>query len=317
VFDAAKLRWQNEYFGADFFTSRVIIPDDNNLNVPNDYDWFSGIYATSKMLPKNTTELYFLSRNTAGGSPTALGVGLPAALNGPAPRDIYTAGLRLKSTPGEFGNWDYTAEFMGQFGHFNDARLAANQSLEHQAYAIVLNGGYTFADAWATPRVALEYSHGSGDSNPTDGKHETFENLFPTNHKFYGYMDFLSLQNLHDVRFVTTLKPHPRLSLGLEFHLFWLDSDLDNLYNVAGAPRGGLGNPVGGYGSGYGNNSANSKFVGSELDIVAGYTLTKFSSLEAGYGHFFRGDYIKNSFTTAGTQSTDADWFYLQINVNF
>ena len=44
VFDAAKLRWQNPWFGADFFSGRVIIPDDNNFNMPNDYDWFSGVY---------------------------------------------------------------------------------------------------------------------------------------------------------------------------------------------------------------------------------------------------------------------------------
>src|SRR5262249_12014062 len=42
VFDAAKVRWQNEWFAADFFTGRVILPDDNHFNQPNDYDWFSG-----------------------------------------------------------------------------------------------------------------------------------------------------------------------------------------------------------------------------------------------------------------------------------
>ena len=82
VFDAAKLRWQNEWFGADFFTSRVIIPDDNNFNLNNDYDWFSGVYASTRKIPRQVTEFYFLSRNTAQGSTTVNGNGLPAILNG-------------------------------------------------------------------------------------------------------------------------------------------------------------------------------------------------------------------------------------------
>src|SRR6185436_14239569 len=69
VFDAAKVRWQNEWFGADAFVSRVVIPEDGRWNQNNDYDWFSGFYATSAMIPKHTTEAYFLARNA---SPSAI-----------------------------------------------------------------------------------------------------------------------------------------------------------------------------------------------------------------------------------------------------
>src|SRR5437667_265840 len=65
LFDAAKLRWQNEWFSADFFTSRPVIPEDGRFNVENDYDWFSGVYATSGKVPKNTLEVYFLARNAS------------------------------------------------------------------------------------------------------------------------------------------------------------------------------------------------------------------------------------------------------------
>ena len=68
VFDLAKVRWQNPWFAADFFSGRVVIPDDNNFNVPNDYDYFSGIYASIKKIPKHLTEFYLLSRNTSGGA---------------------------------------------------------------------------------------------------------------------------------------------------------------------------------------------------------------------------------------------------------
>ena len=37
--------------------------------------------------------------------------------------------------------------------------------------------------------------------------------------------------------------------------------------------------------------------------------------LEAGYGHFFRGDYVKQSLSAIGSQ--DANWFYIQAVFNF
>lgn len=315
VFDAAKLRWQNPYFAADFFSGRVIIPDDNAFNMANDYDWFSGVYASTKLIPKQTTELYFLSRNTAAGSPTLSGVGSPALLNGPSARDIYTVGLRLKSAPGEFGNWDYTVELMGQFGHFNDPALpAASRSLEHQAYALFAGGGYTWTGLAYTPRLGLEYNWGSGDSNPTDDKHETFENLFPTNHKFYGYMDFASLQNLHNVRFTASMKPIARLSLTAEGHAFWLAETSDNFYAVNGARRGGIAATPG---TGYGLNPGYGNYVGSEVDLVASYAVSPLASLEVGYGHFFKGEYIKQTFSAPTHGSTDADYVYIQAVFNF
>jgi hypothetical protein len=313
VFDAAKVRWQNQYFGADLFTGRVIIPDDNNFNMPNDYDWFSGVYANTKLIPKQATELYFLSRNVSAGSPTVNGVGTPPLLNGPPPRDIYTLGLRMKSNPGEWKGWDYAAEVMGQYGHFNDPALPmGSRSLEHLAYALFVGGGYTFADAPYTPRLGIEYNLGSGDSDPTDDKHETFENLFPTNHKFYGYMDFFSLQNIHNVRLTSSIKPLPRLTLLAEYHAFWLFDTSDNLYAVNGARRGGIGTTPG---TTYGINPGYDSYVGSEIDFVATYAISPHAVLEAGYGHFFVGDYVEQSLAVPG--STDANWFYVQMNFNF
>ena len=166
-----------------------------------------------------------------------------------------------------------------------------------------------------TPRIGIEYAYASGDGNPTDGKHETFENLFPTNHKFYGYMDFVSLQNIHDIRAIFQLKPTPLMSLALEGHGFCLADTSDNFYNVGGAPRGGVAaTPTG---NGYGINANYSSYVGSEVDVIAGYALTRFAQLELGYGHFFVGDYVKSSLSSAAFGSKDADYIYAQININF
>ncbi|HYG23504.1 MAG TPA: alginate export family protein [Verrucomicrobiae bacterium] len=310
VFDAIKVRAQTPWFAAEAFTSKLVLPDDNEFNVWNDYSLFSGLHLSSKLIPKNTAEAYFFARNDDIGSsfanPDAV---LPFQTAAPVSRDIYTLGARFKSNPGEFGNFDYTVEGAYQFGNWQQTLTSDN--LDHEAFAVVANLGYTFAECAATPRLALEYAFGSGDSDPNDGRHETFDNLFPTNHKFYGYMDFFSWQNLHDVRAILSIKPLPRLSLAVEGHLFWLADTRDNLYNAGGVARGGGPNS-----GGFGRNAEYSSFIGSEIDIVAGYALTRFASLEAGYGHFFTGDYIDSTWAGAGG-SADADWVYVQTVIRF
>lgn len=312
VFDAAKVGLTNGWFQADAFASRVVIPEDERFNVANDYDWFSGIYATSGKVPGHQLDLFFLSRNA---SPQAATAEPSPQAPQPSARDIYTVGARLKSAPGQFGNWDYALDAMGQFGNYADSRSGAPAGrLDHQAYAVVVQGGYTFKDAWATPRLGLEYAHGSGDSDPKDDKHETFENLFPTNHKFYGYMDLLSLQNVHDIRLIYQVRPHPRASLALEGHAFWLADTHDSFYTAAGTPRGGANATAG---TGYGVNPDYSHFLGTEVDLVAGFALTRYAQLEAGIGHFFPGSYIESSLSAPGYGSEDASFAYLQMNVRF
>jgi hypothetical protein len=309
VFDTAKFRWQTDWFGMDLFTGCVVVPEDNEFNVDNDHDWFSGVYVNLTKVPKHLLDVYFFSRNADS---DAISIVPSPQAPQPSARDIYTLGLRLKSKPAEFGSWDYSIESAYQFGNFEDRRLAGTPRLDHDAWMAIVTGGYTFKDAWGKPRLGLEYCYGSGDGDPTDGDHGTFENLFPTNHKFYGYMDFLSLQNLHDVRAICTLKPHAKLTLNLEGHSFWLADTSDNFYNAGGAPRGGTATTPG---NNYGVNPGYDSFLGFEVDVVASYAITRYAQLEAGYGHFFRGDYIEDSLSAIGSQ--DADWFYIQAVFNF
>lgn len=73
VFDAAKVRYQQEAFWVDAFVGRVVVPVDDTFNVANDYDWFSGVYASTRALcPKQETQVYVLARNTGTGSPRAV-----------------------------------------------------------------------------------------------------------------------------------------------------------------------------------------------------------------------------------------------------
>jgi hypothetical protein len=302
AFDSAKVRWTSEWLSVDAFTGCPVIPEDWWFDLDNIHDWFSGVYATSTKLPTTIVEAYFLARNS---SRDAINFEPSPQFLQPTARDIYTIGGRLKSKPGELGNWDYAVEGAYQFGDF--AATATSARLTQDAYMFVVQGGYTFADLWATPRLGAEFDYSSGDGNASDGTHGTLDNLFPTNHKFYGWLDFVSLQNIQDLGVSLTLKPAKRLTVSLLGNAFWLANSSDYFYNVNGAPRTAAG---------YGIHPAFDSFVGTELTAVAGYSLARFAHLEVGYGHFFTGNYVQQSLVASGGDK-DADWFYTQLTVKF
>jgi hypothetical protein len=306
VFDAAKLRYDNPAFWVEGFTGRVIIPRDGYFNMPNDYDFFSGLYASSvKVVPWQETQLYFFSRNVSGDSPTAFGNNVPPFQRGASPRDIYTLGFRVKSLPGKLKGWDYDADLAGQLGNYHFT--TTSPQLEQEAFAAHVAGGYTWAGTAGSPRLGLEYNFSTGDEDPTDGRHQTFDNLFPTNHKYYGFMDFFSWQNIHNLRLNASIKPSKKLTLTADYHAFWLADTQDFFYQVNGAPRAT---------GGYGIKPDAGSYVGSEVDVVATYNLAAYAAIQGGYGHFFTGQYVRDSLRPVGG-AADADWFYVQMVFNF
>jgi hypothetical protein len=310
AFDAATLRFENENVWVDAFASRVVLPVNHHFNVANDYDWFSGIYTFStNWIPRQETHFYLLSRNSSGQAATAVNgalVGLPSA------RDIVTLGTRVKSLPGQWHGWDYAAEIAGQLGSIN----VSGRRLDHQALAATASGGYTWTKAWGSPRLGVEYNFSSGDRNPNDGKNETFDPLFGTNHKLYGYMDLVGWRNIHNPRLSAAIKPVQRLLLTLDYHLFWLADNHDFFYPETGPGRGAAGPTNPGEPVSYGRNPQFGSFLGSEIDLDATYTISRWASLRTGYGHFFIGDYIRNSLSNVGG-ATGADWVYVQATLAF
>jgi hypothetical protein len=314
TFDAAKLRYEVEGFWVDAFVSRPVIVWNDHFNESDSHDWFSGIYAsTTKLIPWQESEVYFLARNTGNGSPQFYGP--PPAPQGATPRDIYTVGVHFKSLPGKLGGWDYNLEAAGQFGRYKEtaAGAVAGRNLVQQAYAAVASGGYTWTDVPGKPRAALEYLYSSGDSNPTDGKHETFDNLFPTNHRQFGIMDIFSWQNVQILRFMGSIQPLKSLTVAADYRLVWLADTHDSFYTSKGARRGGLAATDG---TGYGINPNSSSYVGSEIDLVATYAIRRDTSFQAGIAHFFVGDYVKSSLAGIGG-ARDATVFYAQFTFNF
>ena len=321
TFDAVKVRWQNALFGVDLWTGGLVYNDHNNLNKSNSQDHFSGAYFNFPKAAKNEiVEAYVYARNVERGIATDNWTGVAAPFRFPGAQDLYTAGLRIKSKPLAYDAWDYGVELMHQFGNRTAvfpattvaAALAAKR-LRQDAWALVLQGGYTWTEHPWQPRLALIYSYASGDKSSTDGTSQTFQNLFATTHLFYGYMDLNSLQNLHDVRLAFTAKPRANISLAAEAHYQLLDHTTDFWYNVAGVPRNFTGAAVGS-GKGYRLNPSYSNQLGTEVDLVAAWTFRPYAQIEAGVAHYFRGNYIKQSLAAVG--SKDAGYCYVQFTFN-
>jgi len=144
--------------------------------------------------------------------------------------------------------------------------------------------------------LGLAYNYGSGDSNPADGTHQTFDNLYPLNHAYYGYMDFFSLQNVHNAEAVLSWKPDQQHKFRLAYEGFWLvKAGTDAWYNAGG---GAIRRAV----------TSTSSYVGSELDLTLSTRFTSWPiATLVGYSHFFAGSYIQQTGT-----SRDVNFFYVQ-----
>jgi len=327
TFDAIKLRYENQprKFWADIFGARVVNihdfgPAGNDgwhFNHSDGNDNVAGLYAGTTALSFQTTEAYFLYRHKEDNNPRYFDSATPAnaARAYDIQQEIYTVGLRLKSTPGQLHGFDYELEGAYQWGRAggrltNSFPNAGGVMLDHNAFAATIKGGYTWTKSDWKPRLGLEYSVASGDKSQDDRSDESFLNLFPTNHKFYGYMDLFAWKNIHNLAAQLKFTPYQdpaaawkAVTVQLDYHAFWLYTNEDAWYRANGVAT--IRNPT------PAARNADT-FVGTEFDLTISYSPLKWVKLQAGYSHFFAGDYLR-----ATGPATDADFGYLQTTLSF
>lgn len=217
----------------------------------------------------------------------------------------HTVGARVA---GKAGIVDSTLEGYWQFGEMGPTGSASNTRIN--ALAVHLDAGVTLPVPMQ-PRIGAEINYATGDSNCADinnaagtsGCGHTFSQLFPTNHIHFGYMDRMSWQNMLTYGGNLQLRPTPESHFEIGGHIMRLANKRDHWYGANQAvfkvtPAGN-----------------NEKSLGGEIDVV--YTLffqNNHVGWQIGYGHFFDGDYLKKN---SDGQSTDQDWGYTQLWINF
>lgn len=201
---------------------------------------------------------------------------------------VHTLGNRLYGGFGESWDFDLSGALqLGESGPFSLLAFAAHSDL-----------GYTFSKRWK-PRIALEYNIASGDDRPAAGRVKTFNNLFPTNHGKYGYMDLVGWRNIHNARFTIGLTPSTKIKISLDYHAFLLMEPADGLYQASGAQVRA------------GTNGA-SRYVGSEADLLLKYDWNRWAKFLFGYSFFKAGSFL----STAGLKQ-DAHFLYAQTTATF
>jgi hypothetical protein len=308
TFDASKLHYEQPKFSIDLFASTPVYIFRDSYDQSDFFNGseahrdlvFSGVYASTMAVQPVTLDFYALYLHEDNNVPLATTVppisypGTTISIPGTT-TDFVTLGTRVKSDPKKLHGWEYDGEFAFQTGQVSDLNL--------QAFALHAGGGYTFENCSWKPRLYAEYNYATGDDDPTDGDIGTFQNLFPSNHNKYGVMDLFAWQNLSspDIRF--RVKPVKQVTLETAFYGFWLADTNDAWYRANGTTKV---RPI----TAVSRNA--SSYAGSEIDLIVTYQPIKFVNLQAGYSHFFAGDYLN-----ATGRSDDADFGYVQTTLTF
>ena len=230
TFDAAKIIYKGHGFSVEAFTSTPVIITKGQYdqsNLFNGYEdhrdlVFSGAYLSFDSLPFGVWDVYGFVLDQANGNVGYAQGTLTTAL----PKgslldrsDFVTLGTRIKGDPKKLHGWEYSGEFAWQVGKVRDLNL--------NAYALNAGVGYNFLDTPWIPRIFAEYNYASGDDNPADRDIGTFQNLFPTNHKFYGIMDLFSWQNMEDAHLSVSVQPTKSLTAEVGYYAHWLANTND------------------------------------------------------------------------------------------
>jgi hypothetical protein len=187
-----------------------------------------------------------------------------------------------------------------------------------------VEAGYQLPDVVTKPwfRIGLNIASGGagaapagdGDGSPGtgSGNHNTFFNVLPTNHLYYGFADQFAFQNLIDLMAQVKLQLHEKVGLNLMLHQFWLTDKNDSQYFGTGAftKKGGRAGAFG-YGS---NASFGQRAVGTELDTIVNVKVTKWLSVQGGFAYIWGGDVWKADLTKA---DEDVKFGYVQFVLKY
>lgn len=283
-FDAVKLVYSKDALHIDGFVATTNETQSHETDAS-----FGGVYATYKETPLGDIEAYYLvkrdsrqifSGEQAGASPDTL--------------TVNTLGFRLSGKLNE-PQLSYQAEAAFQTGDYGPD--------EHEAFAaharVVYDTGFG-----SDLKVLVEYNFASGDDDLTDGKHGTFDNLFPTNHNKYGYIDFIGWRNLENIRIGVSLVPLEGHLLQIDYHMFNVATNQDSVYKAGGSVLMRI--PAG----------VDEDEIGQEIDATWRFSPVAGLGVLAGYSHFIAGALFDVALPESVFKD-DADFFYLQTSVTF
>jgi len=254
----------------DAFYTQLVPAIRNEFDRPNEDVDFYGAYATYGGWEKDTLEMYYLGLNNDAGPGGTL--------------SLDTFGTRLF---GSRGDWSYEFEGAAQTGSQN----ARGQ--DHEAYFGTFGLGRKLSNVGWKPQLWFYYDIATGDQIETGGTFERNNQLFPLAHKYLGFVDAVTRNNISSPNVRLTMAPTDKLSFLIWYYNFQAVEANDPITSIGGTPA----------------QDPASKDFGNELDFIATYKINPRSSVLFGYSHLWAGDRIIGG--------EDADFTYLQFTRNF
>jgi hypothetical protein len=281
-FDAAVMNIHVDRYRLGIFAASVVTPLDDGLSHHVEGNNVYGLYGgIERVIPNSVIEPFLLWR-------VAPSVGVETTDKIKTGRlDEKALGFRLRGK--EIHNFDYRAEVIGERGSAgtNDIR----------AWGATFGAGYSFPSLRGAPRIFGGYDYASGDKNPTDGVHNTFDLMYPNAHDRFGIADQFGGQNLVAYRGGVTVRLHRRLHVTGQILDFSLASAKDGIYNISG---GLIARDITG---------KSGTHVGDSYETFAWYELNRQVFFGAGIAHIVPGTFL--AMTTKGAGYT---YPYLVLN---
>ncbi len=263
-FDAARVALYVPGYRADLIAGSVVQVDAHRFDRHKPGEHLYGGYGSLTRWVKAANIQPYLLLKTA--------MNCVAERGGAGDCNVYTGGFRWEGTvPGRF---DYSAEYAGQWGNWSSDRIRATA------------GAYTFGwrlnASTLKPRLSIDFTHASGDSNAKDGSRGTFDQLYAGNHNLTGITDQAGWRNVRMPKVGFDMNLTPKLKAIVDFREIYLATLQDGFYSGSGT-RLLL------------NRSATSRHVGAETDLVTTYQVSKTMTVGAGLGHMFAGAYLQQA----------------------
>jgi Alginate export len=282
TFNAVRVDLHHSNNKVSLFAASVVPGDNTDLHNALPGNNLYGVYGSfQNIIPKATFEPYVLWRVAPANS------ALPETV-GRGHLNEITIGLHIKGTL--LANFDYDTEVDGQTGSLGVSSI--------RAWAGYASVGKTFRMVDASPRVFIEGNYASGTSNPKGREWNTFDQLYPSNHDKFGFIDEVGRRNLVQFRVGVEEEVTKKWKLKQAFEGFWLATSNDNFYASSGA----IAVPA---------RPGASRHIGNELDLVAEYQLNKGLSFGFGYARLFAGQFLK---TTTSGHDYSYPYAYFQYN---
>ena len=283
------------------------------------------VFANYQGILGGALSLYFVALDDScsnGGG--AGGSGCRSTPASPLDNNLYTIGFRQA---GQLYGIDYRGEFYYQFGQaegeatnfaagaFTNGGFSTIQGADRSAYMIGARVGKKFNNVMWKPSLTFWYDYlsGTSDADARKGNMNTFNTLFDTGHKFYGFMDLFLPANgagtkrlgLVDYSIKSSLQPAKGWKFKAAWHYFTTAEGIDANSAISGASAAGP----------HDNNND----LGNEIDLTLVHKYNANTTISAGWSKFYQeqGFEVVNGAASGTGNPTPANWAYLMFDVKF